>query len=373
MQFSAVIGQQNVKDHLIREVQSDKIGHAHLFLGKSGYGTLPLALAFIQYVFCEQRSDTDSCGVCRSCKAVSGLNHPDLHFVFPVINNDKETSNELMPLWREQILENPYFDPLDWSEKMDSKARKKAVIAGRESDEIIKKLSLKSFSGGVKVMLVWCAEEMNATSANKLLKIIEEPPQHTVFVLVAETADRILQTILSRTQIFVVPRLSQEDLLQNITNSEQIATEEAQSIAARVEGNLIEARRLLEHLDSQDQNRQLFIALMRVCYKKNVIDMLAWSDEVSKLNRFQQKFFIEYALHMFRQSLLKNYTDEQLIRVSSEEKSFLENFAKFISGNNVFDFMEAFNNAHYYIDRNANSKILFTNLCFQVMRYIHVA
>ena len=372
MQFSAVVGQKDLASHLIDEVNNEKVSHAQLFLGKPGYGPLPLALAFVQYLFCENKSENDSCGECTSCRKAEKLQHPDLHFSFPTVQTISKVSDPVLGEWREQLAENPYFDLNTWIRKIDVRERK-PIISVHESEEIIKKLSLRSYEGGYKVMIIWMAEEMNVSCANKLLKIIEEPPAKTLFILLAESQEYMLQTILSRCQIVKVPRIKMEDMSVHLKTNMNVGSSNADSVASRVDGDLIEAMEFLGDHEEQDANREQFIQLMRVCYKKSVLDMIQWSEEISSVSREQQKVFLKYALHMFRQSMLRNYTEDHLTRVSDEEDEFLSKFAQFITGNNVFDFMKTFNEAHYHIERNANPKILFTNLCFNVMRYIHVA
>jgi DNA polymerase-3 subunit delta' len=371
MQFAQIPGQEEIKAHLLQEVKHDKISHAQLFLGKNGYGTLHLALAFVQYLFCTNKQETDSCGQCVSCKRMSELEHPDVHFAFPVVQAIAKTSNHFYKDWRAQLHEKPYFDVYDWTKRIDSKERK-PIIGTEESLEIIKKLSLKSYEGGYKVMLIWMAEAMNADCSNKLLKILEEPPAKTLIILVSESADRMLTTILSRTQIIRVPALHMDTVVRFCEQYTPSRTQ-AESMAARSEGNLLEALNLLENREEVDLNRELFIQLMRVCFKKDVNAMLDWTDAVSGLSKEGQKLFIQYALHMVRQSLLKNYTDDMLTRISAEEADFLKNFSRFITNNNAMDFMQLFNDAHYHLDRNAFAKLLFTQLCFQVMRFIHKA
>ncbi|MCJ8291127.1 MAG: DNA polymerase III subunit delta [Crocinitomicaceae bacterium] len=372
MRFSEVVGHAELKEDLINEINQDKISHAQLFIGKSGYGVLPLALSFVQYLFCENRQKKDSCGECQGCKKVGKLQHPDLHFSFPTVQPISKTSDGLISEWREMISENPYFDLNGWIKFMDPKERK-PIIGKDESQEVIKKLNLRSFEGGYKVMMIWMAEEMNQASANKLLKILEEPPGSTLFILMAESEDMMLQTILSRTQKVRVPRIKMDDLSAHLRTHKKQSSSNADSIASRVDGDLIEALEFLGNHAEQDENRERFIQLMRVCYKKNVLDMMDWSEGISQKSREFQKVFLKYALHMFRQSLLKNYTEETLIRVSDEEADFLDKFARFITGNNIGNFLETFSDAHYHIERNANPKILFTQLCFEVMRYIHKA
>ncbi|MCH2229407.1 MAG: DNA polymerase III subunit delta' [Crocinitomicaceae bacterium] len=372
MLFSKVIGQRNLKTHLINEINHEKVSHAQIFLGKPGYGGLPLALAFVQYLFCENRQAEDSCGECASCRKVETYQHPDLHFSFPSVQAISKTSDRILPEWREQLQETPYFDLNTWIKKIDIKERK-PIISKDESQEIIKKLSLRSYEGGYKVMMMWMPEEMNVTCANKLLKILEEPPAKTLFILIAESSENMLQTILSRTQVVNIPRIEMDEMSVYFRSDKKMSTANADSLAARVDGDLIEAFDFLgDHLE-QDENKTLFIQLMRVCYKKSVLEMMSWAEAIAATSKEHQKVFLKYALHMFRQSMLKNYTEDHLIKVSEDENKFLMNFSKFITGNNIIDFMKTFNDAHYHIERNANSKILFTNLCFQVMRYIHVA
>ncbi len=371
MRFSEVIGQGLIKSKLIDEVNNNKVSHAQLLLGKAGFGGLPLALSFAQYLFCKNRGAEDSCGNCASCLKMQKLQHPDLHFVFPTVQSVSKTSNALLAQWREEIHKFPYFNLNNWSEAIDPKSRK-AIISVHESDEIIKKLSLHAFEGGYKVMIIWMPEEMNISSANKLLKILEEPPEKTVFILVGEDQERLLQTIISRTQIIRVPRVSFENVRAFLLDNGADGVS-AESIAGRAEGDIRVAYNDLKENTAQDEQRELFINMMRVCYKKNVLDMISWAEQAASLGKELQKQYLIYAVHMFRQSILKNYTDDQLTRVSEEEEKFLANFSRFITGNNIQDFSNSFNEAVYHIDRNANPKILFTQLCFQVMRYIHNA
>ncbi len=372
MQFKDVVGQAQLKAQLIKSAKADKISHAHLFLGDMGNGGLPVALAFVQYIMCENKSDHDSCGVCPSCIKISKNQHPDVHFSFPTVQAVGKTSDELLKEWREILEETPYFDLNEWIRKSDEKERK-PIIGVQESQEIIKKLSFRSYEGGYKVMIIWHPEEMNPACANKLLKIIEEPPARTLFILVATSQEKLLQTILSRTQTTLIPRLSVEDISAYLVSEKSIGKGLAESVASRSEGSLIEAINLVGDGIERDENYMLFTQLMRVCYRKNVIDMMEWSDAVAAKSKEVQKEFLKYSLHMFRQSMLRNYTENLLTKVSEDENGFLDNFSKFITGNNVQDFLQTFSDAHYHIERNANSKILFTNLCFQVMRFIHAA
>lgn len=372
MLFSKVAGQEYLKDHFIKEINSGKSSHARLFLGQSGAGTLPLALAFVQYLFCKNKGQNDSCGVCDQCVKVSQLQHPDLHFSFPTVQADTKFSREKLAQWRKQISENPYFNDKDWVNFIDPKGRN-AIIGSEESLEIVKALSLKSYEGSYKVMVIWCANDMNVTAANKLLKILEEPPAKTIFLLIAESEDSLLKTILSRTQIVKVPRLDTDAIAAYLHTNKGVSMHSASNLATRCEGDLRLALEMSENADVNADDLKQFIHFMRVCYKKDVIAMMEWSDAMGSESRERQKAFLNYSLHMFRQSILKNYTQDILVRLTDDEADFLKNFARFITGNNIMDFNLTFNDAIYYIDRNANAKIILTNVCFKVMRYIHFA
>lgn len=372
MKFETIVGQEGIKGHLIDEVRSQKVSHAQLFTGNFGFGGLPLALAFTQYLLCENKLENDSCGTCPSCHKIAKLEHPDVHFTFPTVQAVSKTCDPLLREWREAVLSNPIFDLNAWVRRIDAKERG-AIISVDQSQEIIKKLSLRSYEGGYKVMIIWKAEAMNQSCANKLLKILEEPPAKTLFLLLTEEPDSILPTIRSRTQIVRINAPDFDQVSRYLVAAYQLNTSLAESIAARSEGDLIKAAEQVEAIENGEQNRELFIQLMRVCYKKNVIDMIAWAERMGGTTKMVQKDFLEYSLYMFRQSLLKNYTGDQMTRVSEDENAFLTNFAKFITGNNIHDFMDSFSKAHYHLERNANAELLFTDLCFNVMRYIHAA
>jgi DNA polymerase III subunit delta' len=372
MLFKEVVGQQEVKSRMIHEINSEKISHAQLFLGQTGYGSFALALAYIQYLFCENRSESDACGVCPSCQKNNHLSHPDVHFVFPTVQAISKTADPMLKEWRAMVSKSPYFDLNDWINFIDDKGRR-PIIGTDESKELLHKLSLMSYEGGFKVVVIWMAEEMNTAFSNKILKTLEEPTAKTLLILVVENGSAILPTILSRTQIRKIPRLQYsegEDYTKRISN---LPEGEIVSLVARVEGDICAVRSSIGNAEAENGNRELFIELMRSAFKKNVIEMMDWAEKISSIGREQQKIFLEYAVHMCRQSMLKNYTDDQLTRVSNEEAAFLKNFAKFITGNNIVDFMKIFSESHYEIERNANPKILFTHLAFRAMRFIHFA
>jgi len=372
VQFKDVIGQESAKKHLIDEVKRNRVSHAQLFLGNAGYGGLPLALAFSQYILCPDRTDEDSCGVCPSCQKVKQLQHPDLHFSFPTVLTLGNKSDMFLSEWRNMIKENPYFNLNQWTLTIDEKGRK-PVIGTDESQEIIKKLSLKSYEGGYKIMMIWMAEEMNTTCSNKLLKILEEPLAKTLFLLIVENGDSILPTIISRTQLLKMLKLPDDVIQQELQNRFGLDKSTAASQASLANGDWVDALELNGNMQQKDINRELFVSCMRVCYKKDVVSMIQWAEKMAAQTKESQKNFLKYALHMFRQSILNNYVGDNLTRVSAEEAEFLKNFARFITGNNIQEFMQEFSDAHYHLERNAHAKILFTDLCFKVMRLIHFA
>ena len=372
MQFNQIIGQDELKKRLIQSKIENRISHAQLWLGNPGYGVLPAVLAYVQYLFCENPTASDSCGACSSCQKVQKLQHPDLHFSFPTILAEAKTSDALYPEWRNQIIENSYFNLKHWIDSIDDKGRK-PVIGTEESQNILKKLRLKSFEGSYKIMIIWMAEEMNETCSNKLLKILEEPPENTLFFLLCENMDRMLPTIISRTQLLRIPKIDHVSISAELIQNRGLHLTEADALAHFCEGNWTVALEMLSHGSMNQEVRLLFVEGFRAAYKKDVLLMMNWSNRLAALGKEDQKSFLKYGLHMFRQSVLYNYTSDQLVKLSEEEMKFLVNFSKFVTGNNLSGLMELFSDAHYQLDRNANQKILFTDLIFQVMKLIHAA
>lgn len=371
MQFKDVIGQEEIKAALINNVSNNKVPHAMLLLGEFGRGSFPIAQAFLQFLMCTEKTATDSCGNCSNCKRIEKLAHPDVHFTFPTVQAITKTADLQFSEWKQMILEQPYSNLNDWIFASDDKARR-PIISVWESEALIKKLNLTTFEGGYKISVIWYAEEMNTTCANKLLKIIEEPPKKTIFILLAASESKILPTILSRTQILKIKPVEDRNLktylLQRGVEDENLA----ESIIARSNGNVATANSIFQST-KKNLYFNYFVTLMRVCFKKNVIEMLDWAKELSNLGREDQKQFLIYSSYMIRQSLIKNYTANQITQTSQEERDFLNNFAQFITGNNILEFYELVNVSHYNIERNAHGRLLFANMTFEVMRYIHKA
>lgn len=372
MLFGDVIGQEDVKAKLIHGVHKNKVSHAQLFVGDPGYGSLLLALAYSQYIFCENKKDNDSCSNCPSCKKIQDLQHPDLHFSFPSVQSISPTSTPLTTEWREQISSSPYFSLFDWIKRIDVKERN-PILSVFESAEIQKKLKLRSYEGGYKIMIIWMVETMNPECSNKILKILEEPPEKTLFLLVAKEDGKLLDTITSRCQILHVNRVSDLNLKSYLKNKFELNKEKAESVAAFSDGNIIKAHEILNLNEDEESLKDHFIELMRSSYKKNVLEMINWAEEIAQKGQERQKIFLMYTTHMLRQCLLKNYIGTEHIKLSESEMNFLEKFAPFVNGNNIRGFMKSIDEAYYQLERNANPKILFTLLCFQSMRLLHKA
>ncbi|GHT24372.1 DNA polymerase III subunit delta [Bacteroidia bacterium] len=341
MLFADIIGQDALKGKLIQTVRENRVSHARLFLGAENAGSLPLAIAYAQYINCTDRSDTDSCGKCPSCNKYNKLIHPDLHFVFPVVKGKSgkaAISDMFIAEWRETLLSNPYVTYNQWLNTMDAENKQGGIFVD-ESKEILRKLSFKTYEADFKVMIIWMAEKMNLQTANKLLKILEEPPEKTLFLLIAESSDQILPTILSRTQLTRVPKIYKASL--------QSAEEESLYF---------------------DQ----FATMMRTCWKvwgnkQAMLDLIEWSNEMATLNREKQKAYLMYSLRMVRENIMLNRQQPQLAFLTDGESKFSANFNPFIHPGNVAQLSENLNKAHYHIEANGNAKIIFLDMACKIV------
>ncbi len=365
MLFKDVIGQYPVKRRLIQTVKDNRISHAQLFLGHEGSGNLPLAIAYAQYISCENKGEDDSCGRCLSCVKYNNLAHPDLHFIYPVATTkevDKDpVSADFISQWRSAISENPYLNLIQWYEKIGME-NKQGSINVKDCNEIIKKLALKTYEAEFKVMIIWKPERLFHAAAPKLLKILEEPTQKTLFLLVAENQGHILKTILSRTQLVKIGKISDEDLRREITEKFRLPVEEATKVVHIADGNYSEALRLINNDENERFNALMFPQWMRMCFKRNVSEIMDWVEAISRIGREKQKKFIEYGLRIVRECLMLNYGDAALVRLNGEEHMFANKFAPFINSSNVFELSDELNKAFMHIERNANPKILFMDL-----------
>jgi len=380
MLFSEIIGQQEVKKRLIRTVVEQRIPHAQLLHGSEGIGKLGLAIAYAQYISCENRGETDSCGVCPSCVKYRKLAHPDLHFVFPVIKPTGKSSvvcDDFVSDFRSMVLESLYFSVNDWYAKISGDA-KQGMIYGNESEEIIRKLNLKTYESEYKVMIIWLPEKMNVTCSNKLLKILEEPPAKTVFLLVSNSPDEIITTILSRTQHIHVPRLSDKEITQALQRNEEleITPQEAINAAHIANGSYLEALAVLNEGDENKLNFERFVMVMRLAWQvgnrkdhASLKTLRKWSDDMaaSSVGRERQKNFLSYAQRMTRENFILNMQQPELNYLTSFEADFSNRFSVFIHERNVEDIMSEFSLAERHIEQNVNAKMVFFDLTLKII------
>lgn len=371
MQFSQVIGQEDVKDRLRKAFREGRIAHALMFLGPEGSGNLALALAFAQYISCQNKTENDSCGVCHSCKKISSLQYVDMHFTFPYYNkskadsiDEKTTCNDWIQQWREHLKSSPYTTIDLWRSDL-TKDNKQLTITVAEASNITHNLSLKSHDGGYKFQIIWMAEYLKPDTANKLLKIIEEPPLNTIFLMVAGSIENILATILSRVQTIYIPKIDDHDVESALIHLGAHA-EQAKQIAHFAHGDWNKALMLLQSKNPDENYAEQFQRWMRMCYKKDVPGLIKWADEMHLLTREEQKAFLTYALDQIRQNLVMNYAGENFVRMNSGEKMFADKFAPFINDLNAEELMEELTNAHRDISRNAYSKLVLTDMSFRL-------
>ena len=377
MRFCEIIGQEDVKQQLCQAVQEGRIAHAQLFTGLSGVGKLPLALAYAQYVACPNRTATDSCGTCPSCLQYQKLQHPDLHFVFPIVKGDGgDVCDDFVERFRNLILENVYFDLEDWYRALGVET-KQGMIYEKESSEILRKLSLKSFGDGYKVMIIWQPEKMNASCANKLLKLLEEPPTQTLFLLVSEHPEQLLTTVVSRTQEVSVPRLSDETIAAGLQKEYTwLGQEEAMGIAHMADGSYLAALKTMGDSEGNQSYFDDFVALMRnawlVGQKKDysaLLKLRQWSNDMAdaKVGREKQKAFLQYAQHQIRENYIYNFHCSEMNYQTKKEQDFSVKFAPFIHEGNVEKMMNELGKAEQQIAQNGNAKIIFFDLCLQMI------
>jgi DNA polymerase-3 subunit delta' len=374
MFFKDVIGQSEVKERLIHSVNENRVSHALLFLGSEGSGNLPLALAFAQYLVCENKGAEDSCGKCAGCIKMKKLVHPDVTFSFPVTTREKlknPKSVDYISEWRKAVLANPYLGYNEWITELDSE-NKQGNISVDESAHILSRLSLKSVEAPYKIVVMWLAEKMNAPAANKLLKIIEEPPEQTFFFLVAENYEQILPTILSRTQLVKVKKIVDEDMASALMQIHSLSKESAQKISHRAGGNYLEAINLIHHHDEEQNENKRFLEWMRACLKMNLKTINDLTQELAATSREQQKLFLQNSMHILRECLMINYADRSMVRLEGEELDSIKKFSPFVNGKNAERFVEEFNKAHFHLERNANFKILFADLSLKVNSLLQI-
>jgi DNA polymerase-3 subunit delta' len=367
MLFREIIGQETIKTQLIRTVNENRVSHAMLFAGPEGSGKLPMAIALAQYLNCKNKKEHDACGECPSCHKFAKLIHSDLHFVFPVVKegSSNPVSDTFIKEWREFVNTNSYFNLNQWFDKLGS--GKQGMIYTQESGEIIRKLNLKSFEAEYKVMIIWHPELMHPSAANKLLKMIEEPPPKTIFILVSDNPGEILGTILSRTQQIRFPRLADTEVQSALTDREQIEKGIAQSVAKLANGNYIRALEIAGESEEQEFFLEKFKNLMRLAYGRKIFELLAWVDEIAEQPKERQKNFLLYALRMARENYVMNLKQPTFVYLTPEEDAFSQKFSPFINDRNIHQISDELSLAHAHLEQNGNVKIVLTDMVIKLI------
>jgi DNA polymerase-3 subunit delta' len=376
MKFDEVIGQEDIKQRLVQMVAEDRIPHALMFCGPSGSGKMALALAFASYLLCRNHNgNNDSCGTCNQCAMLKKLEHPDLHFTFPVIktkamsSDHKPISDDFIKEWHNMLNQGPYFNIEQWFDYMGVE-NQQAVITVGESDELMHKLSMKSSQGGYKVSLIWLPERMNMECANKLLKLFEEPPQQTVFLLICEEPEKLLATIISRTQRIDVKSLDTGTIRKALIEKRKISDDAANNISRIANGSWLKA---LDCLSTDNNNAlflDMFILLMRLSYSRNILEIKKWCDQAASFGREKQKKFLEYSQRLIRENFIFNFQNPSLNYMTEDEAAFSSRFARFINERNVIGISEELGKAQRDIEQNANSKIVFFDFALKIILLI---
>lgn len=377
MLFSEVLGLDHIKNHLITSVLNGRVPHAQLFVGQ---GVMPIAIAYAQYILCRNQANENTGGNDACNLKINKLSHPDLHFVYPVGTNDDVKSHPVSAhfaeQWRAFILSNPYANLYDWFHYIGIE-KKQGQISVDEAQEMVKSLSLKAYEGGYKVMIVWMAEKMHTSSANKILKLLEEPPEKTVFILITEDQEQLLTTITSRCQVLKIPLLSEEVVAQGLVDRQGATYEVAKDFARQASGDFNKAVQLFNNQGGDSQFEDWIIVWVRAAFRargnKTVInDLIAWSENLAGTGREVQKKFLDYCVSFFRQAMLLNYKASSLVYLQIKDPNFaLEKFAPFVHGANILEIIKALETAKYHIERNGNPKIIFTDLSIQLTRLLH--
>lgn len=373
MTFSEVIGQEEACDRLLQMVCEGRLPHALMLCGPSGCGKMALALAFASYLLCaEHDGRTEPCGTCKQCKMVSKWEHPDLHFTYPTIKlpsmgaDHKPISDDFASQWRSLLSRGAYFTMDQWMNEIGAE-NQQAIITAGESDELMRKLSLKSSQGGYKVSVVWLPERMNIECANKLLKLIEEPPQQTVFIMVCEDPSKLLETIRSRMQRIDVKRIPTDVIQKALIERRGIDEDSASRIARASNGSWTAALEALNAGNENEQFLEVYQSLMRLAYSRNVKELKRWSETLQGFGREKQKRYLEYMLRLTRENFMYNFKNPELCYMTQREEAFAKNFARFVNEDNILQIYDSCNLAVRDIGQNANAKIVFFDLALQMI------
>ena len=371
MQFKDVIGQSAIKQRLIQSVRENHVSHAQLFLGPAGSGKLPLALAYAQYILCPNRTETDSCGVCPTCQKVQKLVHPDLHFVVPTNTTKSVKSNPesdlFMEEWREFALKNEgYFSDNDWYAFLDIE-NKQGYMSVRDAASLLRKLNMKSYEGEYKIAIIWMAEKMRTDTANKLLKLLEEPPEKTVFLLIAEDPEDLLATIKSRTALVKIPALDTASIETALQHRYGCDPKQAHDAAMVSEGNWLTACQSFKDFEDHKFFFTTFQQWMRLCFRGAYSELIDFSANIKTIGREKQKELLQYGLRIVRNSLLFNNNLAEIVMLPEDEKTFNSKFAPFVNPANLAQIAELFEEAIRHIERNGNAQIVFTDVGFKMV------
>lgn len=380
MQFSEILGQEHIKSHLTKSADTGRIPHAQLFVGPEGSGTLPMAIAYAQYLICNnQNAENDGSNEACNIK-FQKTSHPDLHFIYPTVSTDevktKPKSIDFIVEWRQFLEQNKYGSLFDWYQILGVK-NKQGEIRVDDSQEILKLLALKSYEGGYKIMIIWMADKLNIAASNKLLKLLEEPTDKTVFILISENEEDIIQTIRSRCQVLHFNGLPEKVIADSLISNENIEPKTALKVAHQAQGNYNKALQLLQPDSESTFFEKWFVDWVRAAFRAKgnaaaIQDLIQWSEQIAGLGRETQKKFLHFCIDMFRQALLLNYQAKDLVYIEPQVEKFkLENFAPFVNGNNINDIFKELSDAMYHIERNGNAKIILTDLSIKLTRLIH--
>tara|TARA_B100000900_G_C20576312_1_gene715485 strand:- start:660 stop:1811 length:1152 start_codon:yes stop_codon:yes gene_type:complete len=373
MLFRDIPSNTKAKRQLLEAIHNDRLSHAHLFLGNDGSSSLAMAWAFAQYLICAQPTKEDSCGQCSSCLKSTKLIHPDLHWVFPVVTGRRThpTSDMFMADWREFLEKNSFPSEEDWYSHLGT-TNKQGFISVNEANELSKKTILKPYEGSYRVVIIWHSEKMHGATANKLLKLLEEPPQKTIFILLTSQSENLLATIVSRLQHVNIKPTDELTLSTFLQDKYNIEKNRADETAKQSEGNIGKSIYFLVGNDLLKQNTQEFQNWMRMCYVAKLVNLASWVDVASSWGREQQKGFLHYALHMVRESLIQNFGHHDIRKVRQEEAVFIKNFAPFIHQNNAVEIIEKLERAYQHIARNGSAKIIFMDLTLKMIVLLRV-
>lgn len=378
MQFKEIPGLHDIKTALLQSVKRSHVAHSQLFYGPEGGAQLAMAVAYATYINCENRSETDACGQCASCHKMDKLIHPDFHQIFPVISASKEKGADaekqnnsvegFMPLWRKFLLENPYQDLAAWHKHIGADKNKQAIIPVAEARKIIQKVSLKAYEAEYKILVIWKPELMNIESANAILKVLEEPPAKTLFLMVCNDPNKLLPTILSRTIMINIPFFEDSDITEYLVDKNLTENARAKQVAYLAEGSLSKAIEILNETD--DDVHEIFAEWMRACFKPDIPSLVKMADQFNVMTKTTQKQVLEYGLTLFRDIFLWINGGDKLIRLEGAELQFVERFGKVVNPESIEFITNEISETHYHLERNASAKILFLDLSLRIARVI---